>query len=150
MSDLPSIMALVRGLHLAATLSLLGSAGFIVWSLPAAGPPPDALHRRLSRVVRISGLIAVVAGAVWFTLQSAAIAGAEDLSDLWDALPVVALQTRYGNILLVRLGLLLVATALSWWGSGPAAAPWRRPGADHPRLSLPFRGNARMPRLQPP
>nr|WP_294505980.1 CopD family protein [uncultured Rhodopila sp.] len=125
MIDLLTIMPLVRGLHLAATLSLLGSAGFIAWTLPAAGPPPDALRRRLTGVVGISGLIGVLAGTAWFALQAAAIAGAADLSDLWDALPVVAMHTRYGNILLVRLGLLLVATGLAWWGCGPTAVTVR-------------------------
>jgi putative copper export protein/mono/diheme cytochrome c family protein len=119
MIDLLTIMALVRGLHLAATLSLLGSAGFIAWILPAAGTPPAALRRRLNALVRISGLIAVVAGTVWFAWQAAAIAGAEDLSDLWDALPVVAMHTRYGTILLVRLALLAVATVLAWPGHRP-------------------------------
>ncbi len=35
-----TMMALVRGLHLAATLSLLGTAGFLAWILPAAGTAP--------------------------------------------------------------------------------------------------------------
>ena len=49
----------------------------------------------------------------WFTIQSAAIADADTLSDLLDALPVVAMHTRYGNTVLVRLGLVLVATMLA-------------------------------------
>jgi len=121
----------MRALHLAASLSLLGSAGFIAWILPAAGPPPDALRRRLTRVLWISGLIAVVAGAAWFVLQAAAISGAEDLPDLEDALPVVAMQTRYGNVLLVRLGLLLVATVLAWWGRGPVTVTVRPDAGRH-------------------
>src|SRR5271165_629117 len=124
MMDIPTAMALARGLHLAAILSLLGSAGFVLWMLPAAAAVavPDALRRRLTRLRWISGLIAVLAGAVWFTLESAAIAGADDLSDLLDALPVVAEHTRYGNVLLARLGLVLVATV---WASGMARAPIR-------------------------
>jgi putative copper export protein/mono/diheme cytochrome c family protein len=43
-------------------------------------------------------------------IQSAVIADADNLSDLLDALPVVAEHTRYGNVLMVRLGLLAVAT----------------------------------------
>jgi putative copper export protein/mono/diheme cytochrome c family protein len=110
MMGLATIMALARGLHLAATLSLLGTVGFLLWMLPAA---PAALHRRLIRLWWISGVIALLAGLAWFALQSAAIAGAATLSDLRDALPVVALHTRYGNTMLVRLGLVLAATLLA-------------------------------------
>ena len=110
-------MALVRGLHLAATLSLLGTAGFLAWILPAGGATPDRLHRRLVRLWWISGSVALLAGLVWFTLQSAAIAGADDVSDLLEALPVVAEHTRYGTTLVLRLALLLVATLVGGSGS---------------------------------
>ena len=107
-------MAFVRGLHLAATLSLLGTAGFVTWMLPAASEVPDRLRQRLMRLCWVSGLIALLAGAVWFTIQSAVIAGADSMPDLLGALPVVALHTRYGNIVMARLALVLLATLLAW------------------------------------
>ncbi len=110
---LATIMAAVRGLHLAATLSLLGTVGFIAWILPVASDVPDVLRRRLTRLWWISGSVAVLAGAGWFVVQASAIAGAGDLSDLLHALPVVAAHTRYGNVLMVRLALLIVATAVA-------------------------------------
>jgi putative copper export protein/mono/diheme cytochrome c family protein len=110
MTSAATAMALVRGLHLATTLSLLGTAGFIAWILPAGGVAPDTLHRRLVRLWWTSGSVALLAGLAWFTLQSAAIAGADDVSDLLDALPVVAEHTRFGTTLMLRLALLLVAT----------------------------------------
>ena len=113
------MMALVRGLHLAATLSLLGTAGFIAWILPAGGAVPGGLARRLVRLWWISGVVAILSGLAWFTLQSAAIAGVDDLSDLLGALPVVAEHTRYGNTLMLRLALVVLATLVSapvrWW-----------------------------------
>jgi putative copper export protein/mono/diheme cytochrome c family protein len=132
-------MALLRGLHLAAMLSLLGTVGFVAWMLPAAlsapglpapglpapalsGPglsAPDALRRRLGRLGWISLLVALLAGGGWFVLQSAAIADADTLSDAFDALPVVAAHTRYGTTVMVRLGLLLAAAAaaaVAWQG----------------------------------
>ena len=120
-------MALVRGLHLAATLSLLGTAGFLAWILPAGGVTPDTLHRRLVRLWWISGSVALLAGLAWFTLQSAAIAGADNVSDLLAALPVVAEHTRYGTTLMLRLALLLVATL-----AGCRKASCARRGPSHP------------------
>lgn len=111
--SLAAIMPLVRGLHLAATLSLLGTVSFIAWMLPAAPAVPDGLRRRLARLWWISGSVALLAGAVWFVLQAGAIAGADTLSDLLDALPVVAAHTRYGNVLMARLALLVVAIPLA-------------------------------------
>jgi putative copper export protein/mono/diheme cytochrome c family protein len=116
MITLATMMAVARGLHLAATLSLLGTVGFIAWMLPAAGMVPDRLRRGLGRLWRVSGLVALLAGGAWFILQSAAIADADSLSDLADAIPVVAAHTRYGNTLLLRLGLLAAATLLSLAG----------------------------------
>nr|WP_294517686.1 CopD family protein [uncultured Rhodopila sp.] len=115
MLDLFTGTVLARALHLAATLSLLGSAGFVAWMLPAAGDVPDRLRRRLTLLLRIGGLVAILAGAAWFTLQTAVIAepDADDLSRLRDALPIVAIHTRFGSMLLARLGLLIAATGLA-------------------------------------
>jgi putative copper export protein/mono/diheme cytochrome c family protein len=118
MADAATIMALMRGLHLAATLSLLGTAGFLAWMLPAAGGVPAALRRRLGRVWWVSGVVSVAAGLGWLTLQAAAIAGANDAAAVWAALPVVATHTRFGTTLMLRLALLLVATGLGVAGRG--------------------------------
>lgn len=112
--DLATTMALVRGLHLAASLSLLGTVGYVAWMLPAAAEVANELQRRLSRLWWASGVTALLAGLAWFTIQSAVIAGADTVSDVLDALPVVAGHTRYGTVLMARLGLLAVATGLAW------------------------------------
>jgi hypothetical protein len=46
MPDLVTVMASLRGLHLAATLSLLGTVGFVAWILPAATETQPSLRRR--------------------------------------------------------------------------------------------------------
>ena len=74
MSDLVTLMALLRGLHLAAMVSLLGTAAFTVWMLPVVAEPPAVLRRRLYRLCLVSGSVAILAGAAWFMLQAAAIA----------------------------------------------------------------------------
>lgn len=111
MVGLATIMALMRGLHLAATLSLLGTAGFLAWMLPAAGGAPYRLRRRLIHLWWSSRVVALAAGLAWVTLQAAAIVGADDASQLWTALRVVAAHTRCGMMLTVRLALVLAATA---------------------------------------
>ncbi len=118
MIDSAGIMVLMRGLHLAAALSLLGTAGFLAWMLPAAGVEPVALRRRLVRVWWVSGSVSVAAGLGWFTLQAAAIAGADSAATVWAALPVVAAHTRFGTTLIIRLALLLIATGLGVAGRG--------------------------------
>jgi putative copper export protein/mono/diheme cytochrome c family protein len=112
MADHPVLMAAVRGLHLAAALSLLGTAGFLAWMLPAAGGIHPGVRRRVGRAGTVSGVLAIAAGAGWFVLQAAAIAGAETWQDLADVIPVVALHTRFGTVLLARLALLVTATVL--------------------------------------
>src|SRR4051795_7467180 len=108
MSDLASLMALLRGLHLAAMLSLLGAAGFIVWLLPTVEASPPELCRRLYRLCRLSGGITLLAGPAWVVLQAAPPARAEISAPLFDALPVVAVHTHYGTTMLVRLLLLVL------------------------------------------
>src|SRR3954469_9307003 len=112
MSDLVTLMALLRGLHLATMVSLLGTTAFTVWMLPAVAEPPAALRRRLYRLCQVSGSVAILAGAAWFVLQTAAMADVGSWPALLDAFPLVALHTRYGTIMLARLLLVLVATVL--------------------------------------
>ena len=114
MGALATCAALLRGLHLAATLSLLGTVGFLTWMLPSRSHVPEALHGLLARLRWISGLIALLAGAGWLVLQASLIADAHTLSDALAAMPVVAARTRFGNVLLARLGLLLLATLLGF------------------------------------
>lgn len=109
----PAAMIVLRALHLAAMLSLLGTAGFLAWMLPVAGEVPAQLQGRLVWFARCSGVAALVAGAGWFVLQADAIAGAATFAELRDALPVVALHTRFGHVLLARMGLLILATGLA-------------------------------------
>lgn len=121
MIDADILAALMRGLHLAATLSLLGTAGFRAWILPGEAPP--ALHRRLMRLWWMNGAVALLAGSAWFTLQAALVAGAQNASDVWAALPAVATHTRYGTMLVLRLTLLLAALVAGGCGAGPASQP---------------------------
>jgi putative copper export protein/mono/diheme cytochrome c family protein len=138
MIDPDTIIGLLRGLHLAATESLLGTAGFIAWILPAAANVPDSLHLRLVRLGWISLLVALLAGMAWFAVQAASIAGADTPAEVLNALPVVAAHTRFGTLLMVRLGLLLAATLAALFAAAPGNQnSWPRAGiAVHLVLAL--------------
>ena len=123
MISLTTTLALVHGLHLAATLSLLGTVGFIAWVLPAAAADGGGVVNSLIRLWWVSGLLALSVGVAWFVFQTATIAGAADLNEIIVAMPVIAEHTRYGHVVLTRLVLLLVATLLaggSWFRLYPA------------------------------
>ena len=113
MADQATLLALLRGLHLAATLSLLGVVGFIAWVLPAAAADGRDMLPRLIRLWRLSGLVALLTLLAWFVLQSAILAGASGLKEVAAALPIVAEHTRYGGVMLVRVGLRPMATLLA-------------------------------------
>lgn len=95
-------LALLRGLHLAALLSMFGTLTFTVLIAPAEMRP------RLMRLACGSALGALVCGAAWFTAQAAAIAGTTE----WDDLLAVALHTQFGRTLGFRLLLLLAVVPL--------------------------------------
>lgn len=113
MANLATLGALLRGLHLAAMLSLLGVVGCLAWVLPAAAADGREMVPALVRLWRVSGVAALLTLMAWFVSQSAAIAGAANLDELAAALPKVAEHTRYGGAILVRAGLLLAASLLA-------------------------------------
>ncbi len=100
------LRGICRGLHLAGYFCAFGAM-----FLPAA----------LLRGVTVRGLkpltwagfgLALLAGVAWFLLQTAYFASAQDFADVVAAAPIVALDTRFGSLLLGRLGVLLLAVLL--------------------------------------
>ncbi|MCW3473634.1 CopD family protein [Limobrevibacterium gyesilva] len=106
MSAADALLAAVRAVHLAATMSLAGALAFRLLIGPLA----------LARVLRPSLAVASIAGAAWLALQAGALAGASDVAGTLAALVPATLQTRFGRMLLLRLGLLVAAVLLA--GSG--------------------------------
>jgi putative copper export protein/mono/diheme cytochrome c family protein len=99
-------LAAARGLHLAATLLLTGA---LVFCLLVAPFP-------LTRVLRPSLVLALLGGLAWLVLQSAELSDASNLAETFAAVPVAALHTRFGHVLLLRLAVLPVAVLVA--GSG--------------------------------
>jgi putative copper export protein len=95
-------IALARGVHLAALLSAFGALLFR--SVVAA-------DRRALHIARASLVAAIVTAAVWLAIETASIADASGAAEIVQAMPTVLFDTRFGNILIVRLVLLGAALA---------------------------------------
>lgn len=127
MSTLEIGVALLRGLHLAALVSLLGALVFLTLVAPAAAveaaDEAPRLRQSLLRLAGLSAALALIVGTAWLTADSAAIAGADGWAMAVQALPVVALQTQFGRWMLAR-GVLLLALLplLRLRRAGPAGA----------------------------
>jgi len=112
---------IARGLHVAASLSVFGSALFYasVASIALRRSSPDTI-RRIERLT--SGLInlglagAALAAVGWLVLQSVYITGGDDLGDGIAVLGPVLYETNFGHLLVGRLGLLLLAVLI--FGAG--------------------------------
>ena len=127
MSTLETTVALLRGAHMAALVSLFGTLVFLTLVAPAAmaetAKDAPRLRRRLLRLARISAALALIVGIAWIAVESAVIAGAGSVVMTLQALPVVALRTQFGQWLLVRAVLLLaVMPLLKPWRAGNAVA----------------------------
>jgi putative copper export protein/mono/diheme cytochrome c family protein len=117
MSTLESVVALLRGAHVAALVSLFGALVFLTLVVPSAmvEASVDATHLlrlRLLHLTRFSAALALIIGIAWITVEGAVIAGAGSVAMTLHALPVVALRTQFGQWLLVRGALLLTILLL--------------------------------------
>ena len=106
------LLALLRGAHVWALLSLFGALLFAAVITPAerAGEPhATAMHGGL---IRLNAAVALLLGAAWLAVETATIAGVDNVQAIVGILPVVALHTQFGRFLLLRLALLLVVLLL--------------------------------------
>jgi putative copper export protein/mono/diheme cytochrome c family protein len=110
------VASILRAVHLLALLSLFGTLVSIAVVAPpalaAGGAAGEAAHRRLVGLARGSAVLALASGMLWLGTATATIAGTDTLAATIAVLPTVALRTRFGQLLLLRLLLLLVALPL--------------------------------------
>ncbi len=114
MNDIDPVSAILRGAHIAALASVFGT---LVFAAVVIRTPPDtsaaqAVQRRLAVLCRGSLLLALALGLAWFMSRAAAVAGAHGWRETLAALPPVALETRFGRLVLIRLALLLALVPL--------------------------------------
>jgi len=116
----PAWRGLARGLHIAGGFSLFGACLIDGFLLPVTARP--ALRRPFQILAWASFALLVLAGAVWFILQTADMSGAADIADLWAAMPIVAEQTRFGSLLIFRIAAFSAALLLFQFGRQKPAA----------------------------
>ncbi|HET7879274.1 MAG TPA: CopD family protein, partial [Acetobacteraceae bacterium] len=102
--------AVLRGMHMAALVSLFGTLLFSVAVLPEGAR--DRLRGMLRRLALVSALVALACGTAWLGVEAAEIAGADSVAMTLRAVPTVALKTQFGVWLLGRLALLLLVLPL--------------------------------------
>jgi putative copper export protein/mono/diheme cytochrome c family protein len=116
MTTTETVIATLRGAHVAALVSLFGTLVFLTLVARAAmAEAPDEaprLRRLLLRLAAASAGCALVAGAAWLVVETVIIAGTDDVSTTFQALPVVAWQTQFGQWSLLRGALLLAVLPL--------------------------------------
>jgi len=110
------LRGICRGLHLAGYFCSFGAM-----FLPVALLRGETV-RELKPVAWAGFGVALLAGVAWFLLQTAYFASAQNFVDVMAAAPIVALDTRFGSLLLGRLAVLLLAVLLFQGGRPRLAA----------------------------
>src|SRR5258705_11740857 len=96
------LLALTRGLHVAALLSLFGATLARAYLAPpalarASAADARASERELRMLVRVSLLLAIIGGLLWLPFLAAEMAGAANASTAFAAIPDVLLYTPPGQ-----------------------------------------------------
>jgi putative copper export protein/mono/diheme cytochrome c family protein len=116
MSTLMTVVALLRGMHVLALVSLSGTLVFLTLVAPSAmaEATTDApqLRQRLLHLARSSTVCALIIAIAWLVVETVVIAGADSVAMILDALPTVAARTQFGQFLLLRCALLLLVLPL--------------------------------------
>jgi len=110
------VLALARGLSVAALLSVFGA---LLFRAALASPvlarmeagAAAAFDSRWRSLFRWSWSAAILATLAWLALQTASIASTRSILETASAIPTVLADTSFGHLLLLRL-LVLIVTAL--------------------------------------
>jgi putative copper resistance protein D len=105
---------------MAGSFTLFGTCLTTAFLLPAEARAQ--LRRALKTFAWSSFLLVLVTAAAWFLLQTADMAAAQDFSDVWCAIPIVAAATRFGELLIARTAAAFAAILLFQFGLPKPAA----------------------------
>jgi putative copper export protein/mono/diheme cytochrome c family protein len=116
MASTTILLAVLRGTHLLALLLLLGTLVALLGVAPeaalGAGPEPRLARHRLLLMARVAALAALVIGFAWLVTQAVVMGSADTVSRAMSVLLVVVNGTRFGQVVLIRLMLIVLAALL--------------------------------------
>ena len=107
-----AVQGLARGIHVAATMSIFGSALFQALVAPpvlASIPAAALVRRRQAALAWISLAVALVAAVAWLGFQAAAFADGDSLGAVLAAVPLILFDTHFGPLIAARFALLVAA-----------------------------------------
>ena len=106
--------ALLRWAHLLSALFLVGIFGFSLLAGRAGTATARAWERRMLALARGAGLVALASAAGLLALHAAYVAGRPDAALEPASWLRVLAATRFGAVWLLRVGVVLLLTALVW------------------------------------
>ncbi len=116
---------LARGIHVAAAMSIFGSASFQVLVAPpahAAASTDGRLRRRLAALGWSALALALLAALAWLGFQAAAFADGDSVGEILAAVPLILFDTHFGPLIAARFA-LLVPACLILAGAVPRGRP---------------------------
>jgi putative copper export protein/mono/diheme cytochrome c family protein len=117
---------LVRWIHLACSVLLVGGCGMFVIAGPSDRPTALRWQARMSATCRALAMTAVVSGIGALAHQTAVLEGRPAAAIEWQSVARVLLETQSGTVWLARHGLLLIlATFLAMGGDLSRRLDWR-------------------------
>lgn len=111
------LRGVVRGIHVAASLSILGAVSARLIFLSVAleqmtSNARDQLVRAMNTLLQVSLFIALTGGAIWLFLETIYIIDSDKWSDVLASLAPVIWYTNFGHLLIIRLALLIIAVSV--------------------------------------
>jgi putative copper export protein/mono/diheme cytochrome c family protein len=124
------VLALARGLSVAALLSVFGALLFRAAVAPSVLARMETgvseFNRRWRFLFYWSWSAAIEATLAWLALQAASMASARSVLETASAIPTVLASTSFGHLLVLRLLVLLVTVLVL--GRGARLRPWGATG----------------------
>lgn len=102
-----TLLILLRGAHLMALLLLLGTLVACLLVVPPVAT--DAARHRLLRLAWCAAVGALLIGSAWLVMQAVTIGSANSVSQALSVLWMVIRGTRFGQVVLIQLGFIVLA-----------------------------------------
>lgn len=108
------VRGVARGIHVAASLAILGTtAGYRLFAQAGLRHDDTTAARNarnaIVRFLRASFVVSVVAGLIWLFCEAIYATGSHQISAGFDAVPAVLRDTNFGHLLIVRMMVMAVA-----------------------------------------